>query len=62
MKIASNGIRIHVEEQGSGDFALVFLHYYGGSSRTWRKAIAALPKSLLPAAMAWPISPTTRRA
>jgi hypothetical protein len=34
MKIASNGIQIHVEEQGSGDVALVFLHYYGGSSRT----------------------------
>ena len=45
MKIASNGIRIHLEEQGSGDVALVFLHYYGGSSRTWGKVIAALPKS-----------------
>jgi pimeloyl-ACP methyl ester carboxylesterase len=45
MKIASNGIRIHVEERGSGDFALVFLHYWGGSSRTWGKVIAALPKS-----------------
>jgi pimeloyl-ACP methyl ester carboxylesterase len=44
MDIASNGIRIHVEEQGSGDPALVFLHYYGGSSRTWGKVIAALPK------------------
>jgi pimeloyl-ACP methyl ester carboxylesterase len=45
MKIAANGTRIHVEEQGSGDFALVFLHYWGGSSRTWGKVIAALPKS-----------------
>ncbi|TYL84460.1 alpha/beta hydrolase [Bradyrhizobium rifense] len=45
MKIAANGIRIHVEEQGSGDVALVFLHYYGGSSRTWGKVISALPKS-----------------
>jgi pimeloyl-ACP methyl ester carboxylesterase len=45
MEIASNGIRIHVEEQGSGDPALVFLHYWGGSSRTWGKVIAALPKS-----------------
>jgi pimeloyl-ACP methyl ester carboxylesterase len=45
MKIASNGIRIHVEEQGSGDLALVFQHYWGGSSRTWGKVIAALPKS-----------------
>lgn len=44
MEIASNGIRIHVEEQGSGNPALVFLHYYGGSSRTWAKVIAALPK------------------
>jgi pimeloyl-ACP methyl ester carboxylesterase len=45
MKIVSNGIQIHVEEQGSGEPALVFLHYWGGSSRTWRKVIAALPES-----------------
>ena len=36
MKIASNGISIHVEERGASDLSLVFLHYYGGSSRTWR--------------------------
>jgi pimeloyl-ACP methyl ester carboxylesterase len=47
MKIASNGICIKVEEQGSGDLALVFLHYWGGSSRTWHKVIAALPKTYL---------------
>ncbi|WP_321926619.1 alpha/beta fold hydrolase [Paraburkholderia guartelaensis] len=35
MEIKSNGTRIHVREQGSGELALVFLHYYGGSSRTW---------------------------
>jgi len=45
MKIASNGIGIHVEERGRGDLALVFLHYWGGSSRTWHKVIAALPAS-----------------
>jgi pimeloyl-ACP methyl ester carboxylesterase/predicted SnoaL-like aldol condensation-catalyzing enzyme len=45
MKIASNGIQIHVEEQGDGDLSLIFLHYWGGSSRTWTKVIAALPKS-----------------
>ena len=45
MKIASNGIRIHVEEQGQGALSLVFLHYWGGSSRTWRKVIGGLPKS-----------------
>jgi pimeloyl-ACP methyl ester carboxylesterase/predicted SnoaL-like aldol condensation-catalyzing enzyme len=45
MKIASNGIQIHVEEQGGGELFLVFLHYWGGSSRTWRKVTAALPNS-----------------
>lgn len=35
MIIESNGTRIHVEQRGSGELALVFLHYYGGSSRTW---------------------------
>ena len=45
MKIASNGIRIHVEEQGRGELSLVFLHYWGGSSRTWGNVIAALPKA-----------------
>ena len=45
MKVASNGIRIHVEEQGGGDLALVFLHYWGGSSRTWKHVTAALAAS-----------------
>jgi hypothetical protein len=29
MDIQSNGIRIHAKEQGSGEPALVFLHYWG---------------------------------
>ena len=45
MNIASNGILLYVDEQGDGDMSLVFLHYWGGSSRTWRHVIAALPKS-----------------
>lgn len=45
MKIASNGIRIHVEEQGSGDLPLVFLHYWGGSSRTWHHVTEILSKT-----------------
>jgi pimeloyl-ACP methyl ester carboxylesterase len=45
MKVASNGLAIHVEEQGHGDVALVFLHYWGGSSRTWRHVIAGLAPS-----------------
>ena len=46
MKIDSNGVPIYVREQGFGDEttpALVFLHYWGGSSRTWDNVIAALP-------------------
>ncbi len=42
MKVVSNGISIHVEERGTGDVSLVFLHYYGGSSRTWKYVTARL--------------------
>jgi pimeloyl-ACP methyl ester carboxylesterase len=42
MKITANGLNIHVEEQGSGNPALVFLHYYGGSSRTWHHVTSSL--------------------
>jgi pimeloyl-ACP methyl ester carboxylesterase len=45
MNVASNGISIHVEEQGHGGLALVFLHYYGGSSRTWKHVTASLASS-----------------
>ena len=45
MKVTSNGIGIHVEDQGTGDPALVFLHYWGGSSRTWKHVTAPLAKS-----------------
>ena len=45
MKVASNGISVYVEEQGGGDLALVFLHYWGGSSRTWKHVMAALAGS-----------------
>lgn len=38
MEIETNGTRIHIKQRGSGDLALVFLHYYGGSSRTWDRA------------------------
>lgn len=34
-EIETNGTRIHVSQRSSGELALVFLHYYGGSSRTW---------------------------
>jgi len=36
MFIQANGIRIHIAEAGRGERAIVFLHYWGGSSRTWQ--------------------------
>jgi pimeloyl-ACP methyl ester carboxylesterase len=49
MDIKSNGIRIHVKESGGENSsqpasqpALVFLHYWGGSSRTWDGVVDAL--------------------
>jgi pimeloyl-ACP methyl ester carboxylesterase len=42
MKVLSNGVNIHVREVGQGDTAVVFLHYYGGSSRTWHHVTDAL--------------------
>jgi pimeloyl-ACP methyl ester carboxylesterase len=42
MKVASNGIQIRVHEHGTGNPALIFLHYWGGSSRTWNGVTAEL--------------------
>lgn len=36
MQIETNGASLHVLTQGTGDTALVCLHYWGGSSRTWQ--------------------------
>lgn len=43
MHITVNNIRLHVSEQSGKGPALVFLHYWGGSSRTWQAVIDALP-------------------
>lgn len=42
MKIQTNGVQIHVRDAGKGNTAIVFLHYYGGSSSTWRYVTEAL--------------------
>jgi hypothetical protein len=34
--INTNGAAIRVEETEKGEPALIFLHYWGGSSQTWR--------------------------
>jgi pimeloyl-ACP methyl ester carboxylesterase len=33
---------VYAEEKGKGDLSLVFLHYWGGSRRTWSQVIAPL--------------------
>jgi pimeloyl-ACP methyl ester carboxylesterase len=40
MKI--QGLSIHVEQHGSAKPAIFFLHYWGGTSRTWRQVSARL--------------------
>ncbi|CAE6824181.1 alpha/beta fold hydrolase [Paraburkholderia haematera] len=42
MDILTRSTRIHVEEQGDGKMALVFLHYWGGSSRSWDGVVGEL--------------------
>jgi pimeloyl-ACP methyl ester carboxylesterase len=37
-----NGVDLNVVDTGSGSPALVFLHYWGGSSRTWAPVIERL--------------------
>lgn len=49
MKIHTNGIDLNVDVSGSGATALLYLHYWGGSARTWRPVIDAL-NELLPGA------------
>jgi pimeloyl-ACP methyl ester carboxylesterase len=36
------GLSLYVEKLGSGEPAIVFLHYWGGTSRTWSKVVAQL--------------------
>ena len=36
------GLSLYVEKRGSGEPAIVFLHYWGGTSRTWSKVVAQL--------------------
>ncbi|MBV8484447.1 MAG: alpha/beta fold hydrolase [Verrucomicrobia bacterium] len=42
MKQKINGIQLNVRDQGLGEPALLFLHYWGGSSRTWELVIDRL--------------------
>lgn len=43
--VEGNGVRLAVRDQGSGSPVLVFLHYWGGSFRTWDRVIQLLTPS-----------------
>ena len=42
MNYEIRGLSLYVEKCGSGEPAIVFLHYWGGTSRTWNKVVAQL--------------------
>lgn len=44
-RIDTGAATIHVQEAGAGAPALVFLHYWGGSARTWHPVIERLAES-----------------
>ena len=42
MFYTNDGLRLSCSEAGKGDMTLLFLHYFGGSSRTWQPVIDLL--------------------
>lgn len=45
MKVSVGDLSLNVLDTGSGEPALVFLHYWGGSARTWQRTIEVLQRS-----------------
>lgn len=43
MHMTINGLDLHLRDKPGQGPTLVFLHYWGGSSRTWDAVVAALP-------------------
>lgn len=43
--LSTRGADIDFDDVGHGEPALVFLHYWGGSARTWEPVVALLPAS-----------------
>ena len=52
MNYQIQGLSIHAEVHGTAEPAVVFLHYWGGTSRTWRKVTAELEDS----SRQWPMT------
>jgi pimeloyl-ACP methyl ester carboxylesterase len=40
--VTTEAVSLHIEQEGSGAPALVFLHYWGGSARTWTSVMDRL--------------------
>ena len=40
--MSANGLDLHVAQKGSGPIAIIFLHYWGGTSRTWEPVVDRL--------------------
>ncbi len=58
--MAAAPVKLHVTEAGSGSPALVFLHYMGGSGRTWTEVIDRLSgaqRCIAPDLRGWGASP-----
>jgi 3-oxoadipate enol-lactonase len=46
MKLKAGELSFNVLESGSGEPALLFLHYWGGSARTWNAVVSQLSTAL----------------
>lgn len=44
--IQTRGAELLLDDVGHGEPALIFLHYWGGSARTWSRVLAQLPASV----------------
>ncbi len=45
MKRTIGNVSLYVEQKGAGETSLVFLHYWGGTHRTWNKVTSQLEDS-----------------
>jgi len=60
--VNTNGAAISVTESGVGEPALIFLHYWGGSSRTWQSVVDRLdekPRTIVLDQRGWGASVAT---
>ena len=45
MKALIRNVSLEIEQRGTGDISLVFLHYWGGTHRTWNSVVSQLESS-----------------